>query len=107
MNQEEQLERFYRDYLKWVEDGAIVFENGANQFTRGVGLCTNLCSWCGKNRPLYRELESLMRAQFAQAGLDMETPFNKDLLDYQWEGEKQMHHLNPLRIKWVQLHTTD
>jgi hypothetical protein len=91
MTIEEALHDFYIQYLKWAEDGAR-----NSYFKRTVGLCSNVAHHAG------RGALNLMKAQFVNAGLHPEFPFNDDEDSY--FDDYGNHHLNQRRMDWVRAH---
>ena len=91
MKQSAELTKFYKDYIKWVEDGAP--EENWYGFCRELGLCNNTLE--------HGELLNELGEQLYNSGLDTSYPFNKDDYDYRMEKDKTK---NPLRIQWVRNH---
>lgn len=97
MPQSEELTKFYRDYAKWVNEGAPPHDH----FSTATGLCAS----AGYDPQLGIE----MRAQFAQAGFPYIKgwgflPFNMDIGHYSREAYTFTAHLNLKRLKWVRDH---
>jgi hypothetical protein len=51
---------------------------------------------------LYNELSREMDAQFTEAGLCVNLPFNSDVEEYSKESHKDGCYYNPARRQWVQ-----
>lgn len=102
MTQSALLTEFYREYLKWVEEGACE----RAPFLRSSGLCANLSHWAAHKVVTtieWDELEVEMTTQFLNAGLHRELPFCT------WEEYNRMsatctYHLHEPRIAWVREH---
>lgn len=100
----EELKRFYREYLAWVEAGAPL----STVFTETRGLCCNLLDWSKNtypNRRKYIELSEEQGSLFMAAGLSISFPFHDDDTgEYYRECERDAAHLNPKRLAWVREH---
>lgn len=93
MKSSELLLGFYQWWLK------------SDSITTSSGLCTNLAIYTNhKQTPdhEYRRVESEMKDQFMQAGLDLSFPFNEDQEDYFMESHLSSCPYNPHRVQWVQ-----
>lgn len=103
------LKQFYRDYLEWVNSGAITnVEHNKHAFTRHCGLCVSLISWCYMRDLSSLDLQMLkheMKKQFIDASLNPAYPFGGVNL-YKSETLSGMCHLNEKRINWVKNHAS-
>jgi hypothetical protein len=95
MSQSKGLTEFYNAYNDWVNTGAPE----CNVFSRSYGLCLNLRVY-GDSLNLCNE----MKAQFVEAELSCDYPFNESENEYFVECDAGEAALNPERIKWVQEH---
>lgn len=91
------LKAFYKDLQAWIDGGMQT-----HQFRQDRGLCSNLVAIYCREMPyeardeVYLELE----AQFKDAGLDDDFPFNNGDLD-EFTNEHKRYE-NPARLAWVQ-----
>lgn len=100
---QESLKQFYRDYLEWVNSGAITNDE---PFTRHCGLCVSLISWCYMQDVSSLDLQMLkheMKKQFIDASLNPAYPFGGVEL-YKSETLCGMCHMNEQRMNWVKKH---
>lgn len=91
------LKSFYKDLQAWIDGGMQT-----HQFRQDRGLCSNLVAIYCREMPyeardeVYLELE----AQFKDAGLNGDFPFNNgDLEEFKNEHKR---YTNPARLAWVQ-----
>lgn len=94
--QSKELTQFYRDYLKWVNDGTPKHPI----FSSDVGLCECTLDYGNTNLrsiAIFKE----MRQQLKDSLLDVSYPFNFNGNDYSEEVRNLKAPQNKLRIKWV------
>jgi hypothetical protein len=95
--QSKELTQFYRDYAKWLDDGAPQYQ----PFSRHRGLCSNSVRYEAEMDKLYFE----MKAQFIAANLPDTFPFDEgNGLKYFDTVDQATCYLNRARIQWVKDH---
>lgn len=99
MKTSEDLMKFYKKYLAWIENGAPY----GRPFLPSVGLCANLFDYVHRDgfNPIITTLSDEMHAQFYYKGLSQELPFNENYDAYVLESDADACHLNVDRISWV------
>ena len=115
MKQSKMLTDFYQEMYEAVY-GDIDTIRFHNVFSAHEGLCENLERYidavsCGTTRG--KKIKAEMRAQFIEAGLDDEYPFNSDWskpesdwnLSYGSEAKSSTMYQNPKRLKWIEDHS--
>ncbi len=68
------------------------------------GLCTNLAIYAGLRNISIEDYDTIskeMNMQFAEAGLIVRLPFNKDIEDYSKESHRSACYSNSARVQWV------
>ena len=100
--QSEELTALYKEYLKWLEQGAPDKE----PFFRDAGLCHNLIirAFIVDGNEAAMRVSVELRSQLYAAFASPTYPFNADSRDYLNEANSKKCHLNPKRIKWVRDH---
>ncbi len=91
---------FYAAYQAWLCSGAP----DRSPFSRRHGLCVNLWDYCedaGFPMRVVRAACAQLHKDFAQAGRNVQLPFNADNMSYSAESYQQVCHENPARIAWV------
>lgn len=88
------LLKFYMAYNEWLE-------TEDDTFFCGYGLCANAWDFYVDEHDLGDSILEEMHAQFIEAGLDEQLPFNEDSADYRAEKHAGTCHHNILRIGWV------
>lgn len=94
--QSKELTYFYREYNKWLQNGA---PNEA-PFCREEGLCFSLNTLMGYKESILAEVE--LRNQFRVNCLHYLFPFGEE--NFYMRTDNSTQHLDPLRIKWVEDH---
>lgn len=93
------LTAFYRDWLAWVEAGAV--EGKPYSIEKGLCGCSMVFEDLNNDDSKYIDLIDEMAIQFAHAGLNHRLPFDDSLKDYHAIHAK---HKNEKRLKWVKDH---
>lgn len=88
---------FYRDYLAWIDAGAL--NDSPHGFSRGIGLCGNIWFWTWDNNMTAASID-LMSESFKNAGLDSKYPF-ESIWEHSQGIRKGTLYLNHKRIAWV------
>lgn len=94
--QSKELTYFYRQYKKWLDNGAP----DKKPFHRSVGLCSSLIDVL-----TFEEIDLIdeeLKDQFIFCGLSYVYPFGEDNFDIRMGNNTQ--HLDPKRIQWVEDH---
>lgn len=94
------LYKFYVDYGKWLDAGAV-----PGRFWCNYGLCANLFDYFTEEAaaPILEE----MHASFVIAGLNERLPFNAGAENFASESRRFACHLNPARVAWVRARIED
>lgn len=90
--QSDNLTKFYRAYLAWVDAGAIT-----PQFSTHWGLCSAASFFCAD------DIRGELKRQFVLAFGDSEYPFG-GRESYRRDSDHDEIHLNPARMAWVREH---
>lgn len=97
------LKEFYQDIQDWVDQGCPTYNYYA--FSTGVGLCTNLLGWSYKKELNSGLLQKQLEAEFIQAKLPPNYPFNwGDGDDYTKEVIYRSMYNNSRRLQWIKEH---
>ena len=102
MRQSELLTQFYRAYWDWSQAGQP--DDNPQGFQNDCGLCYNAQLFGGPEVAVRRMLVEELTAQFEQAGLDHDYPFDAEGDSYDHCAENRTMHQNPARMQWVQDH---
>lgn len=92
------VEQFLHEWLTWAMEGA-----SDSRFSRGMGLCNNLCLWLvdnhGIEQPGYSKAYAHLKQMFDHDGLHMEYPFGEE--SFNLASRSETMHLDPRRLAWV------
>lgn len=90
------LKAFYKDMQASITSG---MQGG--DLRRYFGLCDNLLRNCNNGQER-EDLLNELQAQFKDARLDTDYPFNQNREEFLHDSNKQLHYENPARLAWVQ-----
>lgn len=93
------IAEFCRDYLQWVEEGALWHPS----FYRCHGLCVNFTFWLLEQK-LLTECTQVLSDELVKEGLDRSLPFNKDMIHFKEEVDHNRCFKNEKRLAWVKAH---
>lgn len=93
------LTAFYRDWLAWVEAGAV--HDNPYPIQKGLCVCSIIFQELNNLDPDNIDLVEEMAIHFAYAGLNPRFPFDDDLKAYHATYQK---HKNEKRLQWVKDH---
>jgi len=90
------LRSFYKDMQAWITSGMQ-----GRDLRRYFGLCDNLLRNCNNGQER-EDLLNELQAQFKDARLDTDYPFNQNREEFLHDSNRNFNYLNPARLAWVQ-----
>lgn len=102
--QSPEIAAFYKALADWINNGMP--DGGV--FNKARGICSNVFNYELQAGLVKHSLAHELRQQFAEAGLDSDTPFNDKRKGFTYKHECDQPNanlfLNPKRVAWVHEH---